>query len=213
LLRRLFYREYGFAVLEGEELARVFAAFACVVRLHPVVLYWVRRVGADESLVFRFQHPSMVRYTGLEVVHVTSDQCGYYRLPGARPGGRGRVACGTYAVSIQAPNRARHHLRIAKCEPGELRLDEVCAPLPRDRESFRPLVWHALHPSKFADEMRTIVERGVEWEYQRALLGEPRRISDAEWTEMARACAGISRRTDILLGELGWPVHRGGAEP
>lgn len=69
----------------------------------------------------------------------------------------------------------------------------------QDRQSFVPLKRHILDRSKFADEMRTIVERGIEWDYQRALLGEPDLLRDADWIEMTKKCEGVSRKTDALL--------------
>jgi hypothetical protein len=141
----------------------------------------------------------MVGYSGLEVVHVTPNHIDYYRLPGAKVGGRGRINPGVYAISIQSPGRKQHCLRIRKCEFGQLHLDEVCMDPVQDRQSFVPLKRHILDRSKFADEMRTIVERGIEWDYQRALLGEPDLLRDADWIEMTKKCEGVSRKTDALL--------------
>jgi hypothetical protein len=197
--RRLFYREDPFDALDAAELAAIFEAFACVVRLHPVVLYWVRRLNDQEYLVFNFQHRSMAGYAGLEVVHVTPDHIGYYRLPGAKTGGRGRTEPGVYSITIQSPGRGKHYLRIRKCEFGQLHLDEVCINPGQGAESFLAVKRHVLNRSKFADEMRTIVERGIEWDYQRALLGEPDLLRDADWTEMAEKCMGMSPKADALL--------------
>lgn len=197
--RRIFYREDPFDMLDAAELAAIFEAFTCVVRLHPVVLYWVHRLDDQEYLVSSFNHPSMVGYTGLEVVHVTPDDFGYYRLPGAKVGGRGRVEQGVYPISIQSPGRREHHLRIQKCEFGQLHLDEVCVRPVQDAESFLKLKRYVLERSKFADEMRTIVERGIEWDYQRALLGEPDLLRDADWIDMSERCVGMTQKTDALL--------------
>ncbi len=183
-------------MLDAAELRALFDAFACVVRLHPVVLYWVRRMNESEFLVSDFHHPSMVRYAGLEVVHVTPDEIGYYRLPGAKIGGRGRVEPRVYAIAMQSPGRRTHHVRIRKDEFGQLRVD-VCA--PDNGESFLALKRHLVDRSKFAVEMRTIIERGLEWSYQRALLGEPAGLRDADWRELAAKCAGVSPKTDALL--------------
>jgi hypothetical protein len=199
LLRRLFYREDPFLMLDAAELDALYQAFACVVRLHPVVLYWIHRLNDQEYFVSSFQHRSMAGYSGLEVVHVTPDEVGYYRLPGAKVGGRGRTQPGVYSIFIQAPGREKHYLRIRKCEFGQLHLDEVCAPAAQDAQSFLTLKRYVLERSKFADEMRMIVERGIEWDYQRALLGEPELFQDAEWNEMREKCEGISRKADALL--------------
>lgn len=202
LFRRLFYREAPFFVLDAAELAAIFEAFSCVVRLHPVILYWVHRLNDQEHLVSSFYHRSMVDYSGLEVAHVTPDHLGYYRLPGAKVGGRGRIEPGMYSVSIQSPGRERHYLRIRKCEFGQLRLDEVFAPPVQGAESILPLKWHALNRSKFADEMKTIVERALEWDYQRALLREPDLLRETDWSEIDEKCRGMSGKSDALLRAL-----------
>ncbi|MCY0990738.1 hypothetical protein OV203_26575 [Nannocystis sp. ILAH1] len=202
LLRRLFYREDAFDVLDPPELTALFEAFACVVRLHPVILYWVHRLDAREYLVSSFRHRSMVKYSELEVVHVTPDEIGYYRLPGARIGGGGRVEPGLYSLAIQGPGGRRHYLRIRKCDHGQLHLDEVCERPERDAASFQSFPRHTLDRSKFAAEMATLVERGLEWDYQRALLGEPDPFTEAEWGEMTRKCAGLSPRIDAFLAEI-----------
>lgn len=183
-------------MLDAGELRALFDAFACVMRLHPVVLYWVHRLNESEFLVSDFHHRSMVRYAGLEVVHVTPDEIGYYRLPGAKIGGRGRVEPRVYALAIQSPGRQMHHVRIRKDEFGRLHVD-VCA--PDDRDSFLPVKRHLVDRSKFADEMRAVIERGLEWSYQRALLGEPAGLRDDDWRELAAKCAGVSPKTDALL--------------
>lgn len=189
-------------MLEPTELRAIFEAFSCVVRRHSIVLYWVHRLGDQEHLVSSFRHRSMLKYSGLEVVHVTPDAIGYYRLPGARVGGRGRVAPGVYSISIQAPSRERHYLRIRKCRHGQLHLDELCGRQAHDRPCFQALERHVLDRSKFADEMRTIVERGIEWDYQRALLDEHDRYWSTDWAELTSKCAGISATTDALLEQL-----------
>lgn len=210
LFRRLFYREDPFAVLEPRELRATFEAFACVARLYPVILYWVHRLGDDEFLVSSFRHPSMLRYSGREVVHVTPDDVGYYRLPGAKIGGRGHVAPGVYSIAIQAPDKERHYLRIRKDRHGQLHLDEVCERAD-EAASFLVLDRHVLDRSKFAVEMRTVVERGIEWDYQRALLGEPDQLSVADRAELIQKCAGISPRIDAFLDRLaGCGESRGG---
>jgi hypothetical protein len=198
--RRLLYREEPFVVLDAAELAAIFEAFSCVVRLHPLVLYWVHRLNDQEYLVTSFQHRSMVGYSGLEVVHVTPENVGYYRLPGARMGGRGWIVPGVYSISIQSPERGKHYLRIRKCQFDQLHVDEVCVHPVQRPESFLALTRHVLDPSKFADEMRAVVERGIEWDYQRALLGEPDLLRDAQWAEMLEKCVGMTKKTDALLG-------------
>ncbi len=202
LFRRLFYREEPFDVLEPTQLRAIFEAFSCVARLHPVVLHWVHQLDEHEWLVSSFHHRSMLMYAALEVVHVTPDDIGYYRLPGAKIGGRGRVAPGLYPIVIGAPGGNRHHLRLRKCRHGQLHLDEVCAPTERDASSFQALERHVLERSKFADEMRTIVERGLEWSYQRALLGEPEQLSAADKVELTCKCAGISPKADAFLAYI-----------
>jgi hypothetical protein len=195
-------------VLDPTELASLFDAFSCVVRVHPIVLYWVHRLNDEEYLVSSFVHSSMVKYSGLEVAHVTPDEIGYYRLPGAKVGGRGHVEPGVYPMAVQAPGRTRHLVRIRKCDLGLLHLDEVRADAVPDGAASLPLTRRVLNRSKFADEMQTIIERAIEWDYQRALLGEPSLISDADWTEMTSKCAGISNKIDALLRALAVAVAR-----
>lgn len=202
-LRWLLYREEPFDVLESAELTAIFEAFACVVRLHPVILHWVHRLDDREYLVSSFRHGSMAKYSELEVVHVTPDDLGYYRLPGARVGGRGCVEPGVYSLSIQAPGGRRHGVRIRKCRHGQLHLDEVCERPGPGAAPFQALERHPLDRSKFAAEMRTVVERAIEWDYQRALLGEPDPLGDEDRAELTRKCAGISPRTDAFLEEIG----------
>lgn len=199
LFRRLFYREDPFVVLGAAELAAIFEAFACVVDLHPAALYWVHRLDHREYLLTGFLHRSMIKYAGLEVVHVTADEIGYYRLPGARAGGRGRTAPGVYALWLQAPGRKRHHVRIRKCEFGMLHLDTVCADPAADAGVFLPLQRHPLNRSKFAEEMKAVVERAVEWNYQRARVGVPDRLREADWTEMTAKCTGLTEKADALI--------------
>lgn len=189
-------------MLEPAQRRAIFEAFSCVVRLHPVVLYWVHRLDDQEHLVSSFGHRSMVQYSGLEVVHVARDDIGYYRLPGAKVGGRGKVSPGVYSISIQASGRERRYLRIRKCRYEQLHLEEVCRPRAHDAAGFQALQRHALDHSKFADEMRMVVERGIEWDYQRALLDEPDHLSAADWAELTTKCAGISPRTDAFLEQI-----------
>ena len=201
LFRRLFYREEPFVVLEPAQLRALYDSFACGVRLHPVVLYWIHRIAEDEHLVSSFLHRSMLPYSGLEIVHVTPGDIGYYRLPGAKVGGRGRVTPGEYAISIQAPGRVRHDLRIRKCRHEQLHLDEI-GPRVESQATFLSLERHPLDRSKFADEMRMIVERAIEWDYQRVLLGQPDPLDAADRAELTRKCAGISPRVDAHLEHL-----------
>lgn len=199
LFRRLFYREDPFVVLGAAELAAVFEAFACVVDLHPAALYWVRRLGDREYLVSDFLHRSMTKYAGLEVVHVLADEIAYYRLPGAKTGGRGRTEPGAYALCLQARGRNRHYLRIRKCEFGLLHVDEICMGPAQDAGVFVALQRHSLDRSKFAEEMKAVVERAVEWNYQRARAGAPDRLREADWIEMTAKCAGLTAKADALL--------------
>jgi hypothetical protein len=199
MLRSWLYRETAFAVLDPPRLTALFEAFACVVRLHPVVLYWVHRLSDQEYLVANFKHRSMVRYSGLELVHVAPDYIGYYRLPGAKVGGRGTVKPGVYCICIRSPGRHTHCLRIRKCEFGQLHLDEVCRHSMSDTELFLPLQRHVLDRSKFADEMTMLVEQGIEWGFQQALLSGAESLGDADWTELTGRCAGLSSKIDALL--------------
>jgi len=199
IFRSLFYREYPFAVLDPVQLTTIFEAFVCVVRLYRAVVYWVHRLNDEEYLVTHFQHRSMIGYSGRELVHVTPNHIGYYRLPGAKAGGRGTVEPGVYRIAIQSPDRHRQYVRLCKCEFGQLHLEEVTPyPLP-DTERYLPLNRYVLNRSKFADEMTTIVERGIEWGYQQALSGEPDGLHDAQWTELTGKCAGLSGKIDALL--------------
>jgi hypothetical protein len=206
-LRRLLYRELRFAALDDAQLQILFEAFACAVRLHAKILYWVHSLGEAEYVILGFRHASMLPYCGLEVVQLGPDDISYYRLPGAKAGGRGQVRPGVYPISIQAPKRRPHYLRIRKCQFGQLHLDEVCDEPAEGQHRFEQLERHKLDRSKFADEMRTLVDRCLEWDYQRALLGESSLLRDAEREELRRMCGGVSARTDACLDELarrGW---------
>ncbi|UVS82797.1 hypothetical protein EFP18_00520 (plasmid) [Burkholderia glumae] len=78
-------------------------------------------------LVSDFSHPRLAPYQGLEIAFFTARHAVVYWLPGASPGGTGRVAAGTHTVTMGghalprplrlSVNKDAHHTRIYSVAP------------------------------------------------------------------------------------------------
>ncbi len=166
MLRRIFYREAPFRFLSTAETYRLFEAFRKTLDACPGIFYWVHKLEND-LLVTDFKHASMLRYRGLEVVLISDKAVSYYRLPGAKAGGRGEVRPGTYHVKIRSELGNHHLLELSKSDFGMITVrDSRLAQDPVFDNCHVSLQRHMLLTSKFADEMKCTIARGIEWLYQ-----------------------------------------------
>ncbi|MDQ1815077.1 hypothetical protein RBA41_17405 [Massilia sp. CCM 9210] len=211
MLKRLLYREAPFERLSADQLQRLDTAFRGMVSALAPTCYWVHRLDAQRLLITDFFHPSMLRYRGLEVVLVENGSISYFRLPGAKVGGTGQVPVGRYQVCITAPSGASFLLDVCKNHLGRFEM-QALAPLTAATppSTHAGLPRHVLEPSKFADEMKGAIARGVEWTYRSIRQAHATRQTDlveqlraASWL---RAAQGICPEVDAYLWMLNQPI-------
>lgn len=210
MLKRLLCRTHPYTRLSEGQLQALFFAFRKMIAYYPAIHYWVHRLDGERFLILDFHHPSMVKYRGLEVVLIDGREVAYYWLPGARAGGAGYVPPGVYQISVRALSGREYRINLRKNHLGRCILNDA-AMIPLDQQTGRHprLAPHWLEPSRFADEMKTSITRGMEWLYQSYRHAPAQRkieiMAGFRHAELAPAVAGISPETDALLWMLNQP--------
>ncbi len=210
MLKQLLYRTYPYTPLSEGQLQALFSAFRKMIAYYPAIYYWTHRLDSERFLIMDFHHPSMLKYRGLEVVLIDGHEVAYYRLPGARAGGTGHVPAGVYQISMRALSGREYQVDLKKNHLGRCILNEaVVAPIGPQIECYPRISPHWLEPSRFADEMKTSVTRGMEWLYQSHRHAPTHRkmeiMAGFRHAELASAVAGISPEIDALLWMLNQP--------
>lgn len=204
MLRRLLYREARFEFRKEEELRQLHRAFRAMLDAYPRAYYWIHRIGPETVLITDFMHSSMLRYRGLEVVLIEGAAISYFRLPGARAGGRGHVPEGDYRVRIESPTGAAFVVDVRKNAVSRLQLLQ-CRPSAGDaaERDYLALPRRVLEPSKFADEMTLAITGGIEWIYRNYQEAEQARreaiIDGLRTASWPAAVAGVCDDADACL--------------